>query len=112
MKQLLLVFEQNLQDELEPIYQAFLLTLCIIKRLFMDMSSTHPLSEKGSGIFEPHEGPGRPKCQIRSEMLEELMDTQWIYAGKVGYSRKYPHTPHGQHWKSCDKCSVSLTGIL
>ena len=38
--------------------------------------------------------------------------TQWIYVGKVGYSRKYPHTPHGQHWKSCDKCSLSLTGIL
>ena len=22
-----------------------------------------------------------------------------------------PRTPHGRHWKFCDKCSVSLTGI-
>ena len=22
---------------------------------------------------------------------------------EMGYSRKYPHTPHGRHWKSCRK---------
>ena len=52
----------------------------------MDMSSNHPLSEKGSRIFEPHEGPGRPKCQIQCEMLEELIGTQWIYLWKNGLS--------------------------
>ena len=31
--------------------------------------------------------------------------------GLLGYSRKYPHTSYGRHWKSCNKCSVSLTGI-
>ena len=59
----------------------------------MDMSSTHPFSEKGLGIFEPHEGPGRPKCQIRSEMLEELMGTQWIYMGKSGVFQKISTHP-------------------
>ena len=29
----------------------------------------------------------------------------------MGYSRKYPHTPHGRLWKSCNKYSVSLMGI-
>ena len=51
LRQLLLVHvaEQNLQDKLELIfiYQSFLLTWCIIGQLFMDMSSNHPLSEKG-----------------------------------------------------------------
>ena len=28
----------------------------------------------------------------------------------MGYSRKYPHISHGRHWKSCKKCSVSMTG--
>ena len=28
----------------------------------------------------------------------------------LGYSRKYPHTPHGRHWKSCKKYSLSMTG--
>ena len=28
----------------------------------------------------------------------------------LGYSIKYPHTLHGRHWKSCKKCSVSMTG--
>ena len=28
-----------------------------------------------------------------------------------GYSRRYPHAPHGRHWKSCSICSMSLTGI-
>ena len=60
----------------------------------MDMSSTHPFSEKGSGIFEPHKGPGRPKCQILSEKVEELMGTQWIYVGKSGSIPENIHTPH------------------
>ena len=25
----------------------------------------------------------------------------------MGYSRKYLHTPHGWHWKSCKKCWLS-----
>ena len=29
----------------------------------------------------------------------------------LGYSRKYPHIPHGRHWKSYNKCSVSPTGL-
>ena len=28
----------------------------------------------------------------------------------LGYSRKYPHPPYGRHWKSCKKCSMSMTG--
>ena len=28
----------------------------------------------------------------------------------MGCSRKYPHTSHRRHWKSCNKCLVSLTG--
>ena len=29
---------------------------------------------------------------------------------EMGYSRKYPHTAHGRHWRSWKKCSVSMTG--
>ena len=28
----------------------------------------------------------------------------------MGYSKKYPHIPHERHWKSCKKCSLSMTG--
>ena len=27
---------------------------------------------------------------------------------KIGYSIKYPHTPHGRQCKSCKKCSVTM----
>ena len=43
--------------------------------------------------------------------LDEIdFEDQYDKADPMGYSRKYPNTPHGRHWKSCKKCSVSMTG--
>ena len=67
-------------------------------------------------------------CQVFMLMiyLQEVIPLQMLFscflnsklcmqeAGfRMGYSRKYPHPPpppHGRHWKSCKKCSVSMTG--
>ena len=56
----------------------------------MDLSSGNGVSQIGTRTFEKHEGPGRPKRQIQSEMLEELrgIGFPWIkIADMFGVSR-------------------------
>ena len=56
----------------------------------MDLSSGNGVSQKGPRTFEKHDGPGRPKLQIQSKMLEELrgIGFPWIkIADMFGVSR-------------------------
>ena len=90
MSHLLLSVERNLQQEFEHIYESFLSILRSTGHLFMDLSSGNGVSRIGTRTFEKHEGPGRPKLQIQSKMLEELtgIGFPWIKVGDMfGVSR-------------------------
>ena len=90
IRHLLLSVERNLQQEFEHICESFLSILRSTGRLFMDLSSGNGVSRIGTRTFEKHEGPGRPKLQIESEMLEELrrIGFPWIkIADMFGVSR-------------------------
>ena len=82
--------KRNSQQEFEQIYESFLSILRSTECLFMDLFSGNGVSQTGSRTFEKHEGPGRPKLQIQSEMLEELrgIGFPWIkIADMFGVSR-------------------------
>ena len=90
IRHLLLSIERNLQQEFEHIYESFLSILRSIGHLLMDLSSANGVSQIAPRTFEKHEGPGRPKLQIQSEMLEKLrgIGFPWIkIADMFGVSR-------------------------
>ena len=65
----------------------------------MDLSSGGGVSQIGPKTFQKHEGPGRPKLQIQSEMLEELRGIKfpWVNIADMFWSFEvdYFQTCHG-----------------